>query len=159
MATTHGIVGTMIMQSVPNPFIAGALIVASHYLLDIIPHWDFGTDWTKRSKKTTGALAIADTAMGFLVPIFAFSHTLSLPLILLAVSLANLPDWIMAPYFMLAASKEKTKSLKESAFGKLYESFLEWQNNYFHRTTTFTHGISTQIAIILFFFFLLSFHL
>lgn len=155
MATTHGIVGTIIMQSVPNPFVAGALIIASHYLLDIIPHWDFGTDLTKRSKKTTGVLAITDTAIAFLIPILIFSNTLSLPLIFLAVSLANIPDWIMVPYFPLLASKEKTKRIRESRFEKLYESFLEWQNTYFHRTTTLIHGISTQIGIILFFFFLL----
>lgn len=155
MATTHALVGATIMKAVPDPLLAGGLILASHYLLDIIPHWDFGTDWKGRSVKTTGMLAIADTLFAFLITFILFWSLLPPFLIFMAVSLANLPDWMIAPYFMFFSSKEGYHKSRGGTFGFWYGKFLEFEEEYLHRKTTFLHGVLTQIGTIIFFYLLL----
>ena len=71
-STAHTLVGGAIAAAIPNPYIALPLILASHFLMDCIPHWDMGTNWRSRSKKETGALAIIETLMGITIAYFLY---------------------------------------------------------------------------------------
>ena len=117
-ATAHALVSGAIVASVHNPAIALPLVLASHFFMDAVPHWDFGTNWRGRSKATTGAIAIADTILGFTLAYFVFGGKVAIPILFLAVALGNLPDWLEAPYYIFFAKHDK-KGLKQNC------SFLE----------------------------------
>lgn len=146
MSITHSFVGCSIAVLVPDPIISSPLILASHWLLDLIPHWDIGTNWKKRSTKKTGMLAIIDTLAGLILSLVLFQHVLSFESILLAVSLANLPDWIQSVWFIFFAGKE-TQSFIRNVFYKIYII----QETYLHTTDTFPHGVYTQLFTAAFF--------
>jgi hypothetical protein len=156
MAISHGLVGAAIATAVPDPILSGGLILVSHYLLDLIPHWDFGTDWKKRSVTQTGLMAIGDTIAAYVVTYILFHNQLSMPVIFLAVSISNLPDWLIAPYFMFFSSKDGYHKSRGGSFGSAYGKFLEFEETFMHTKAKFTQGVLTQITTILFFFFLLG---
>ena len=49
-ATAHVLIGGAIAASVPDPALGITLAALSHPILDMIPHWDFGFGWRKKSK-------------------------------------------------------------------------------------------------------------
>src|SRR3989304_10373917 len=99
-ATADAIVTGAIAQKFPDPFLAPLLAFVSHFVMDAVPHWDFGTNWRSRTKTKTGVVAIFDTILGFSLAYFLFAGKVeSLPLILALIA-GNLPDWLEAPYYI-----------------------------------------------------------
>lgn len=155
MATSHALVGTAIAAAVPNPILAGVLILTSHYLMDLIPHWDFGTNWKNRSVAQTGMLAIGDTLFGFAITLVLFSSQLPVLSILGAIGLANLPDWLEAPYFIFFASKEGHHKSRGGQFGLFLGKVFKFQEDYTHTRALFPFGFITQLVTVTFFLLLL----
>jgi hypothetical protein len=154
-ATAHALVSGAIAASVHNPTLALPLALASHYVMDAVPHWDFGTNWRGRSKATTGAIAIFDTILGFTVAYFVFGGKVAIPTLFLAVTLGNLPDWLEAPYYIFFA-KHDAKGLKQnSGFWEKLTYKIYKLENVFHTKATSPFGIYTQIAVVAFFLLLL----
>src|SRR5512135_368108 len=106
-ATAHALVSGAIVAAIPDPRISLPLALASHFIMDAVPHWDFGTNWRSRSKTATGLIAVADTILGFTVAYFAFGGKVGLPILVSAVALGNLPDWMEAPYYIFFAKQHK----------------------------------------------------
>lgn len=142
MAIAHAVVGCSIAANIQHPLLAGGLILTSHWIMDLIPHWDFGTDWQKRSTKQTAKLALLDTAAGYAVGILLFSQTLPLPVILGAVWLANLPDYLTSFWFLFYEEKTPPPILKP--FSHLFYTIYKFQETYLHTRTTFRHGMATM---------------
>ena len=154
-ATAHALVSAAIAASVPNPALSLPLAFASHFVMDVIPHWDFGTNWRSRSKAATGAIAIFDTIIGFTLAYFLFAGKVSTPILFLAMSLGNLPDWLEAPYYIFFASQKKdyqknAASILETLTYRIYRI-----ENLFHTKATFPFGLITQIFTVGFFLLLL----
>jgi hypothetical protein len=156
MATSHALVGAAIASSVDNPFLAIPLILASHFVLDVVPHWDFGTDWKKRSVAQTGMLAIGETIFAFAMTLLLFSSRLSLVTILWSFAFANLPDWLEAPYFIFFASKEGHHKARGGVFGAFLAKIFKFLEDYTHTRAPFPFGVITQIGIVAFFILLLQ---
>lgn len=156
MATAHALVGCAIAVKIQDPLLAGGLILSSHWIMDLIPHWDFGTDWQKRTKTKTGILAITDTLIAFAASFLLFSSQLHPFSIMAAVSLSNLPDWAEAPWFMFFGKQGE----KAVADGSLVRKVSFWtyklQELYTHTTGTFPHGVYTQLFTVGFFLLLLG---
>lgn len=159
MAISHAFVGVAIATQVQSPIASAVLIITSHFLMDLIPHWDFGTDWKKRSIKATGLLAIGDTLVAIIVPLLIFYKgsplailptNLSLLQIFLAVCWGNLPDWLEAPYFLFFASKDGHHKARGGQFGIILGKIHGWLETYVHTRAGFAQGVSTQIAVVLF---------
>src|SRR5690242_12904887 len=98
-ATAHALVAGAIARHIPNPYLALPLALCSHFIMDSVPHWDFGTNWRGRSKKMTGALAIFETTLGITVTYFLFAGKVSTPLLFATIFASELPDWLEAPYY------------------------------------------------------------
>ena len=49
-ATAHALIGGAIAAGIASQPLGIALALASHPLADLIPHWDFGWGWRKKSK-------------------------------------------------------------------------------------------------------------
>lgn len=99
-ATGHAVIGTVIAATIPNPFIAAPLAIASHLAADIFPHWDLGTHYKKKHKTRFLAETICDVLLGFflsyLLIIYVFPQT-NLGYGFIMIILAQGFDWLWAP--------------------------------------------------------------
>jgi ABC-type arginine transport system permease subunit len=113
LESPHVAVGAAIATKIPNPFISLPLVLASHIILDRIPHWN-PHSYTEMQKdghisKFTTKIALADVALSLVIGFFIASR--SLPnynraiIVLIASFLSVLPDLAKAPYFLLHYKK------------------------------------------------------
>lgn len=100
LATSHSLVSALIFTKISPPQLSLPLVFFSHYLLDIVPHWDTGTGLTNghKTKKKAVIDTLIDLTIGFtLVFIFFQKNQTFSPLLWLAVFLGILPDLIEFP--------------------------------------------------------------
>ncbi len=99
---THAIVGVAIAARFSNPYLAAPTALAFHFVCDLIPHWDLGTNYRKRPKIITGSLAILETCVAlFIGLIVAWPLIENKTVLIVAVIFSLLPDWLEAPYHIL----------------------------------------------------------
>ena len=103
-ATSHAIIGTVIAARIGNPALAIPIALASHFLVDALPHWD--TSYHRRSKSRRKFLieTILDFAIGlvlsYLLIFFVFPST-NLIYAFFMILVSQSPDWLTAPYLFL----------------------------------------------------------
>jgi hypothetical protein len=103
-ATGHALIGTVIAAKVGNPALAIPIALASHYLCDALPHWDTGYHRTQNSKERFVITSVIDVLLGFALSyllITLFFPTTNLFYAFLIIIVAQLPDWVTAPYLFL----------------------------------------------------------
>ncbi len=155
-ATAHALVAAAIARAIPNPYLSIPLAFGSHFILDAVPHWDFGTNWRGRSKKMTGALAIAETTLGITVAYFLFHGKVEPVQLLLTIIAGELPDWMEAPYYIFFASQNKKEPGKTAAFWEKLTYKIYKLENVFHAKASYPFGVFTQVATVAFFLLLLK---
>ena len=109
LETPHVIVGAAIATKVPNPLISIPLIFASHFVLDMVPHWNphLNTEKNKFGKVTnlSSAIVVGDVILAFvsgiLIATRALPDTFQFFHILAASFISVSPDVIEGPYFFL----------------------------------------------------------
>ncbi len=109
LETPHVIIGAAIATKIPNPYISIPLALASHFILDKIPHWNphFFTETQKLGKpsKSSTTIALVDEVSALLIGLFIASQFLPdyghVITILLACLASVLPDQVKLPYFFL----------------------------------------------------------
>jgi hypothetical protein len=100
-ATGHALIGTVIAAKVGNPALAIPIAIASHFLADALPHWDTGYHRKTKSKQKFVIESALDVFVGFLLSytlIHVFFPATNLSYAFLIVIMAQLPDWLTAPY-------------------------------------------------------------
>lgn len=155
-ATAHALVAGALASRFPDPATAGLLAFVSHFVMDSIPHWDIGTNWRQREKKTTGVLAIGETILGCTLAYFLFKGNVSLPVLAVAVAAALLPDWLETPWYIFFARHQKHVPGKRASWIEKLSFALYKTPNIFHSKTELPLGILTQVATVLFFLILLK---
>lgn len=100
-ATAHAIIGGAIAASVPDPAIGLPLATLSHPLADMIPHWDFGLGWRKKSKITLFLQGSIDLLIGILVSYLLFAKTTDNLYLLSAIFFSEVWDLLQVPYWLL----------------------------------------------------------
>ena len=144
LQTPHVVVGTAIAIKVGNPALALPLALASHFVLDRVPHWNPHT-YTEavkygHPKKSTILLTIIDIGTAFALGLWIASQFL--PdyrmsfLILLSAFASVVPDIAKYPFFLF-------KSLRRG----LYKKYVEWERS-IQTDVSFYPGVFTQLAII-----------
>lgn len=107
LTTSHALMAGVILKAIPDPKIALPLAFISHFVLDLVPHWDLMTERgngnaysTLAKEKNLSKLAFwATMEMLFGVGLTFWLFQNLNPLILLtAILVAQLPDWIEMPY-------------------------------------------------------------
>ncbi|MBI2012734.1 hypothetical protein HYS90_02270, partial [Candidatus Curtissbacteria bacterium] len=48
-ATAHALIGASIAAKITNPYLGIPLAIISHFVADLIPHWDAGTNHREKS--------------------------------------------------------------------------------------------------------------
>ncbi len=105
LSIAHVATGAFLATEISNPWVSIPLIIASHYLLDAIAHWDAGTGLSSGKKTPRQALLaeIPDLIIAGLVILifFQWGHPLEFSLTGLAPYwggfLSLLPDFLEAP--------------------------------------------------------------
>lgn len=154
-ATAHAIVAGAIAAKFGNPTLAPLLSLASHFIMDSVPHWDFGTNWRSRPKHITGLVAFAETLIGITVAYLLFWGKAPFIPLTLSIIASLIPDWLETPWYIFFAHQNKHQpgpraSLLERATFAVYK--LE---NSMHTKAQLPFGILTQVATVAFFVLLL----
>lgn len=155
-STSHALVGGAIANAFTDPILAGALALTSHYIMDSIPHWDFGTNWRERPKYITGMIAIIDTVFGIGISYAIFGRSLPLTLWASTVVLSLLPDWLETPWYICFANNTKRVPQKHASLFEKFAYSLYKIPNVFHTKAQLPLGIVTQVATVAFFIVLLG---
>lgn len=101
-ATAHALVGGAIAATVSNPAIGLPLALISHPLIDMIPHWDFGWGWRKKTKFKLFVQASFDLLFGLLISYLIFGQFMDNKIYFLAaVFLSELMDIMEIPYWFM----------------------------------------------------------
>jgi len=109
LETPHVVVGAAIASKIANPAIALPLALASHFLLDKVPHWNphINTEKKKygRITKSTNNFVFLDVAtsliLGFAIAFKAYPDINHFTWILVASFVAIVPDLAEVPYYYL----------------------------------------------------------
>lgn len=143
LETPHVLVGAAIATKIPNPLISLPLAFASHFVLDMVPHWNphLNTELRKYGRITDKSTLIVATdivvslILGLFVALNFSGDSTQMLTILLGGFAGVLPDVVEGPYF-----------------------FLNWKNELVHRwlmfqksiqvDTTAVAGLLTQLATI-----------
>lgn len=155
-ATAHALVSGAIYKAIPNPALAIPLALASHFIMDGVPHWDLGTNWRSRSKMSTGGLAIFETVLGITVAYFIFQGKGNGIPLLATICAGELPDWMEAPWYIFFANKNKPAPGKNADFWEKLTFKIYQVENVFHTKADFPFGLYTQVATVAFFLLLLN---
>ena len=109
LETPHVAVGAAIASKIPNPLISIPLAFASHFALELVPHWNphLNTELkkygkiTKRSTKIVAIDVVVSMAVGSFIAYRALPNSAHAASILVASFASVLPDVIEGPYFFL----------------------------------------------------------
>lgn len=107
LETPHVALGMAIAVKTGNPYIALPLALASHFVLDVVPHWNphFYTETKKFGKPTRSStiIAVTDELVAIALTLFVaylFLPDVSMSILIMACSfLSVLPDQIKFPFF------------------------------------------------------------
>lgn len=136
-ATSHALIGASLALKITNPILGIPLAIGSHFVADLVPHWDAGTNHRNKTKLRLKTEAALDVLLGFaLVMILFHSLAFDRPVYLFSMIIsAQLPDWLAAPDYMF--------NLKIPPFS--------WMEKIGHETQTrqqLPWGLVTQILIV-----------
>ena len=134
-ATAHALIGASIAASISNPLLGIPLAIASHFLLDFIPHWDAGTNHRKKSQVRLMAEATLDVLLGFALVFLIFRNLVDMRYLFTMVIAAQLPDWLEAPSFMFG--------IKVPPF-----SWMDWLGHKIQSRVQLPWGLITQIVVV-----------
>ncbi len=138
-ATGHALIGTVIAAKIGNPALAIPIAIGSHFLADSLPHWDTGTNKKLKSKRAFFLESFFDVLLGFvlswLLVVWLFPGT-SLIYAFLIIIMAQLPDWLTAPYLFF--------NLRFFPFSNAYH----FQKKFDNRLDS-PWGVINQVAVVL----------
>ena len=95
---SHSLIGASLAKLIPNPYLGLPISLLSHFLADLVPHWDLRTRQLNRSKAQIIFLSLTDASIGFLISYLLFYSTVPLWYLTIMIFTAQLPDWLEAPW-------------------------------------------------------------
>ena len=135
--TTHALTGGLLASKVANPLFSYPLILISHFLMDRIPHWDFGTAFKRTQKARIAIFGFVDLTTALVLAWLVFQKNASFnPLLWGGVILSFLPDLIELPALLF--------EFRPFPLNK----FEQFHSRCFHRKNKFLPGLIPQIIIL-----------
>jgi hypothetical protein len=137
-ATSHAIVGSIIAAKIGNPYLAVPITLASHILLDSIPHWDTATNGNARKNSKVFINTCIDFVLSLALSFFiltTFFPGTNLVYAIFIIICSQLFDWLTAPYYFFGI---KFPFIYVYKFQKLFDRKLgsPW-------------GVITQVATVI----------
>lgn len=131
--TVHGAAALAVAQAVPNPFLAFVLALATHFILDFIPHGDehliqkhFSRGQTLRRLMGT-AMVDGILLVGFVAIYVWTTPLLNLPVVFFSLAGAMLPDLLQGLYFVSLAPWLKPINTWHNQLHNATRHPLNWQ--------------------------------
>lgn len=137
LAVTHAITGAAIAKIFPNPAIGYFFAFLSHPVLDYIPHWDLKTRQSRHSLPKIIIYSLLDAFLGFFIGYLLFKPYLPALTIFISIFLAQLLDWLEAPYTVFKWKFPPFSLVKEF-------------QHQIHNKLAFPEGLYTQFIVIFF---------
>ncbi len=134
-ATAHALIGASIAAKITNPYLGIPLAIISHFVADLIPHWDAGTNHREKSITRLQVEATIDVLIGFVLAFLIFRTIVDPVYLFVMIISAQLPDWLEAPSFMFG--------FKVPPF-----SWLDWLGHKLQSRLAFPWGLVTQIVVV-----------
>lgn len=144
LQTPHVIVGAAIAIKVVNPYLALPLALASHFVLDRVPHWNPHT-YTEAMKfgipkRQTIIITLIDIGLALGLGLFIAERFLPdynrVLIILLAAFFSVLPDVAKYPFFLF-------KNFRKG----LYKKYVDWERS-MQTDVSLYPGVFTQLTIV-----------
>lgn len=147
----HAVIGATIATKVGSPLLSLPLTLLSHYIFDLIPHWNppiyrevnLKGRVSEISKKIIVVDGLSALFVGTAIAFRFYPDLARVAAVLAACFLAVLPDLIEAPYFFFFHSRNK-----------YLVSYINLHRR-FQKNNSFWPGILTQIVILTVCFFLI----
>ena len=134
-ATAHALIGASIAVKVVNPILGIPLAIISHFIADLIPHWDAGTNHRQKSLMRLRVESALDVLLGFALVYLIFRNLVDPRYLFVMVIAAQLPDWLEAPSFMF--------NINVPPF-----SWLDWLGHKIQSRLALPWGLVTQIVVV-----------
>ncbi|GEM_PF-306532 len=100
-ATAHALIGGAIAASTAtNPALGITLSAISHPIADLVPHWDFGIGWRKKSKVILLVQSLADLGLGVSLAFLLFGNTTNHLYLFLCILISESWDILQMPYLL-----------------------------------------------------------
>lgn len=139
----HTVVGAAIAIKVGNPALALPLALASHFVVDMLPHWNphLNTELKEHGRVTNRSTAfvaidvVASLFAGFGLASTVLPNMTHFWVVILGAFMAVLPDVVEAPYFFLRVRYP------------FIEKFLAFQKSIQSEAPPII-GIATQIVLV-----------
>lgn len=134
-ATAHALIGASLAVKIASPYWGIPLAILSHFVADLVPHWDLSTNHRQKSPTRLRIEAACDVLLGF-VAVAAIFRNLVDPVYLLAMVIAaQSPDWLKTPSDMFG--------LKVPPF-----SWFDWLGHKIQSRLQLPWGLVTQIVVV-----------
>lgn len=134
-ATAHALIGASLAVKIVNPYLGIPLAIISHFIADLVPHWDAGTNHKKKSMTRLKIEATADVLIGFALTFLIFRNLVDPMYLFVMVISAQLPDWLEAPSWIFG--------FKVPPF-----SWLDWLGHKLQSRMQLPWGLVTQVVIV-----------
>lgn len=137
--TVHVTAAAAIVVAIPNPWFSLPLALASHLILDTIPHWNWSPGRTLAGKLAS----VNDGLLAIIVSLLLAWYLDKSWVVLAACFLSMLPDLIQAPYHFFKWQPH------------LLAAFINWERQR-QRWPWMKPwmGIATQLAVLIISFFI-----
>jgi hypothetical protein len=100
-ATAHALIGGAIAASTGNnPALGITLSAISHPIADMIPHWDFGLGWKKKSKELLFLQSAGDFIFGVILAFLIFGKIVEPFYLLICILISESWDILQMPYLL-----------------------------------------------------------
>lgn len=134
-ATAHALIGASLAVKIANPILAIPLAILSHFIADLVPHWDAGTNHKQKSLNRLKLEATADVLLGFALVYLIFRNLVDPAYLFVMVIAAQSPDWLEAPSWMF--------NIKIPPF-----SWLDWLGHKLQTRMQLPWGLVIQVVIV-----------
>ena len=134
-ATAHALIGASLATKIPNPLIGIPAAILSHFVVDLIPHWDTSTDHKQKTRTRLIIEAVFDVLLGFALIFLFFRNSVNLPYLFVMVLAAQSPDWLKAPSDMFGFNIPPFSWFDSLGHKLQWRMKLPW-------------GLVTQIAVV-----------
>lgn len=100
-ATAHALIGGVIASTITTPEIGISLSLISHPIVDLIPHWDFASNWRSKNKIKLFLEAALDVSFGVVLAFALFGKNVDYVYFFSCILASEIWDIIESPYWLL----------------------------------------------------------
>lgn len=134
-ATAHALIGASLAVKITNPTLGIPLAIISHFIADLIPHWDAGTNHQQKSRQKLIFEATIDVLFGAAAVFVLFRNLVDPAYLFIMVIAAQLPDWLEAPSWMFCITIPPF-------------SWMDWLGHKLQSRLQLPWGLVTQIVVV-----------